>query len=151
MFFFVFFLVFFFCCCFFFFFFWGGGLGRVCQKILVNQLWNQLCSFQAPSLGKFITPYAAVLHDIKVFVEQGGGGDVAAVAASVLTRVEGREVRPVWAMLPHLLLEVRVNASHCKTSPTILSKRHVLVMDGSASYVTSLTRVLRCFWNPRSP
>ena len=66
-------------------------------------------SLQGANLGKFITPYAAVLHDIKAFLSNGG--DVAVAVSVVLTRVDGREVRHVWAMLPHLVVEVQMSQS----------------------------------------
>ncbi|GFO05157.1 hypothetical protein PoB_003166200, partial [Plakobranchus ocellatus] len=59
---------------------------------------------QAPILGKFLTPYAAILHDMNLLAG-GAQNDIASVAATILTRVSGREVTLVWSMLPQLLVE----------------------------------------------
>ncbi|RUS78812.1 hypothetical protein EGW08_013430 [Elysia chlorotica] len=55
------------------------------------------------NLGKFITPYAAILHDVKTFIDNGG--EASDTVSAVLMRVDGREVGPVWAMVPHLVVE----------------------------------------------
>ncbi|GFS18443.1 hypothetical protein ElyMa_006848100 [Elysia marginata] len=55
----------------------------------------------------FLTPYAAVLNDLQQFASKGG--DVAATASCVLTRFDGREVKPFLALLPQLLVEFMNN------------------------------------------
>ncbi|GFS07466.1 hypothetical protein ElyMa_002990100, partial [Elysia marginata] len=61
----------------------------------------------AANLGRFLTPYAAVLNDLQQFASKGG--DVAATASCILSRFDGREVKPFLALLPQLLVEFMNN------------------------------------------